>query len=99
MINSTLGKLLKNDKGRCSYCGLSFTDGDLIEIDHIIPHHLGGTDAFINLQALHRHCHDQRHAKWHAKSIHDKDHMVEEPCAEKSARTVLKTSKRGDSLA
>jgi hypothetical protein len=25
--------------------------------------------------------------------------MVEEPCAEKSACTVLKTSKRGDSLA
>jgi RNA-directed DNA polymerase len=99
MMNSTLGKLLKNDKGRCSHCGLYFKDGDLIEIDHIIPHHLGGTDVFINLQALHRHCHDQRHAKWQAKSIHDKDHMVEEPCAEKSACTVLKTSKRGDSPA
>ncbi|MDQ6644894.1 MAG: HNH endonuclease [Chloroflexota bacterium] len=25
----------------------------------------GGTDALSNLFALHRHCHDQRHAKKH----------------------------------
>jgi RNA-directed DNA polymerase len=99
MTHNTLGKLLKSDKGRCRYCGLYFKDGDLIEVDHILPLSLGGRETFANLQALHRHCHDQRHAELRAKGIHDKDHMVEEPCAEKSASTVLKTSKRGDSLA
>ena len=98
MTNNTLAKLLKNDKGRCRYCGLYFKDGDVIEVDHIWPLSLGGTETLTNLQALHRHCHDQRHAELQAKGIHDKDHMVEEPCAEKSASTVLKTSKRGDSL-
>jgi RNA-directed DNA polymerase len=99
LTHSTLGKLLKEQKGKCRFCGLYFKDGDLMEIDHLIFKKYGGTDALSNLQVLHRHCHDQRHAQLAEAGIYEKDRMVEEPCAEKSARTVLKTSKRGDSLA
>jgi RNA-directed DNA polymerase len=52
----------------------------------------------MNLQLLHRHCHDQKttqdgsnQAKT-GQGITDKDHLIEEPCAEKSASTVLKDS-------
>jgi 5-methylcytosine-specific restriction endonuclease McrA len=38
-------------------------DGDRLEIDHIIPRHLGGDNRLMNLQLLHRHCHDQKTAK------------------------------------
>jgi len=50
--------LLKKQKGRCSYCGLFFREGDVLEVDHIIPKSLGGKDEYKNLQLLHRHCHD-----------------------------------------
>jgi len=53
---------------------LFFKTGDLLEIDHILPKRLGGTDTYSNLQVLHRHCHDQKHG------AHDKSHVVEEPC-------------------
>jgi RNA-directed DNA polymerase len=99
LTHSTLGRLLKGQKGRCRFCGLYFKDGDLMEIDHLILKKDGGTDAIGNLQVLHRHCHDQRHAQLAEAGFYQKDHMIEEPCAEKSACTVLKTSKRGDSLA
>jgi RNA-directed DNA polymerase len=99
LTHSTLAKLLKEQKGKCRFCGLYFSDGDLMEIDHLIFKKYGGTDALSNLQVLHRHCHDQRHAQLAEAGIYEKDHMVEEPCAEKSARTVLKTSERGDFLA
>jgi RNA-directed DNA polymerase len=46
----------------------------------------------------HTHTHIQRHVK-RAIGAYDKGHVTEEPCAEKSARTVLKPSKGGDSFA
>jgi RNA-directed DNA polymerase len=62
--DSTLGKLLTRQQGKCGYCGLYFLDEAPIEIDHRIPRSLGGDDQLSNLMALHRHCHDQRHAAW-----------------------------------
>ena len=35
-----------------------FTYDDIMEIDHIIPKAKGGSNDFVNLQLLHRHCHD-----------------------------------------
>jgi RNA-directed DNA polymerase len=35
-------KLLKMQRGKCAYCGLYFKDGDLLEVDHIIPKALQG---------------------------------------------------------
>ena len=57
-----LAQLLKRYKGRCAECGLLFTGDDLIEVDHIFPKGMGGTDKFDNLQPLHRHCHDVKTA-------------------------------------
>ena len=50
--------LLKKQKGKCNHCGHHFRNGDLLEVDHIIPKSLGGKDTYKNLQILHRHCHD-----------------------------------------
>src|SRR5262249_28866763 len=62
LIEGKLAKLLKEQHGQCRYCGLTFQDGDRWEIDHIMLKSWGGSDALSNLQVLHRHCHDQRHA-------------------------------------
>lgn len=62
-VSKRVATLLKRQKGRCARCGLYFTtDGDLPEVDHITPKHLGGIDAYFNLQLLHRHCHDTKTA-------------------------------------
>jgi RNA-directed DNA polymerase len=53
-------RLLRKQQGRCWECGLFFRNGELMEVDHIIPRALGGKNAFHNLQLLHRHCHDQK---------------------------------------
>ncbi len=55
-------KLLKHQKGKCSYCGLYFKDGDVMETDHITPRKAGGNSSYKNLQLLHRHCHDKKTA-------------------------------------
>ncbi|WP_413162466.1 group II intron reverse transcriptase [Capilliphycus salinus ALCB114379] len=52
--------LLKKQKGKCAHCGLFFRDGDLIEVDHIIPKSRGGKNEYKNNQLLHRHCHDEK---------------------------------------
>jgi RNA-directed DNA polymerase len=54
--------LLKQQRGKCPHCGLTFREGDLMEVDHIKPIALGGKDEWKNLQLLHRHCHDQKTA-------------------------------------
>jgi RNA-directed DNA polymerase len=59
-VNTRMATLLKKQKGKCKYCGLSFKDADLLEIDHIIPKSQGGKDVYKNLQVLHRHCHDEK---------------------------------------
>jgi RNA-directed DNA polymerase len=79
LTRSKLGALLHKQQGKCRWCELYFTESDLIEIDHITPRSEGGTDALSNLFALHRHCHDQRHAKKHAWGAHDTSHLIEEP--------------------
>jgi len=66
-------KLLKQQKGRCPWCGLSFQDWDVLEVDHIIPKALSGLDEYKNLQLLHRHCHDEKTAL-DLKEVRKKDH-------------------------
>jgi RNA-directed DNA polymerase len=72
LTTTTLGKLLKIQQGKCRWCGLLFRDEDQIEIDHITPKSEGGGEELSNKCALHRHCHDQRHAKHVPERIHDK---------------------------
>ncbi|BAZ43911.1 putative reverse transcriptase [Chondrocystis sp. NIES-4102] len=59
--------LLKNQKGKCSSCKLSFTSQDILEVDHIKPVSQGGTDTYKNLQLLHRHCHDKKSSQDYKK--------------------------------
>lgn len=61
-LPTTKMKLLKQQKGKCMGCGLSFLEGDLLEIDHIKPLSCGGKKEWKNLQLLHRHCHDVKTA-------------------------------------
>ncbi|WP_236031889.1 HNH endonuclease [Ktedonospora formicarum] len=98
LLNGTKGKLLHKQKGKCRWCELHFRDGDHIEVDHITPKSEGGGEELSNKFALHRHCHDERHAKRN-NGIYDKGSVVEEPDVSKDTRPVLKTSKEGDSLA
>jgi RNA-directed DNA polymerase len=87
-----LGQLLHIQLGRCRWCHRYFMDGEIIEIDHILPRTLGGTDIFSNRQALHRHCHDQKSARDGSSgrsSVHDKGHIVEERNEGKPSRSVL----------
>ena len=54
--------LLKEQKGKCTHCGLHFREDDVMEVDHIIPKSKGGKNDYKNLQLLHRHCHNVKTA-------------------------------------
>jgi RNA-directed DNA polymerase len=51
-VPARVSKLLQKQGGTCWECGLYFRDGDLMEVDHVIPRALGGKDAFHNWQLL-----------------------------------------------
>jgi RNA-directed DNA polymerase len=98
LLRSTLARLLQRQQGRCSYCEGYFGDEDQIEIDHVLPLSQGGKARFDNLMALHRHCHDQRHAEQQGVSD-DKDGRTEEPDDAKGSRPVLETSRFREEMA
>lgn len=65
--------LLKQQQGKCAWCGLHFLSGNVMEVDHKIPLSQGGKDEWVNLQLLHRHCHDEKTAAdGSQKSVNDK---------------------------
>lgn len=49
-------QVLQRDRWRCVSCGRTVADGVLLEVDHIQPRSLGGTNAAANLQTLCRKC-------------------------------------------
>jgi RNA-directed DNA polymerase len=93
---ATLGRLLARQGGRCAYCGLLLTLEDLVDIDHVQPVVLTGGRTPTDLQALHRHCHDQKTAHdgssgaRRRQGVHDRDHLTEEPDEANVSRPVLK---------
>jgi RNA-directed DNA polymerase len=96
-VSTRMATLLKKQKGKCSHYGLNFKEGDLLEIDHIIPKSKGGKDMYNNLQVLHRHCHDEKTAKdGSLNRTHDRGFIGEQPYEVKILSTVLKTSSDGD---
>lgn len=77
-MSSRKAYLLKRQKGKCTHCGLSFLEWDVLEVDHIIPRALRGKDEYKNLQLLHRHCHDEKTASdGSLKSCSDKGKHIE----------------------
>jgi RNA-directed DNA polymerase len=62
LVPAQVAKLLKQQHGKCTHCGLFFRENDVMEVDHRIPKSLGGKNSFPNLQLLHRHCHDTKTA-------------------------------------
>jgi RNA-directed DNA polymerase len=61
-VPKTVATRLKRQKGKCTHCGLYFTEESVMEVDHIIPKSKGGKNEYKNLQLLHRHCHDEKTA-------------------------------------
>ena len=61
MMHETKARLLQKQQGKCRWCELHFKDGDIMEVDHIDRDH--GHNHLSNKMLLHRHCHDERHAK------------------------------------
>ena len=59
-MKDSIAKLLKKQKGKCNFCGLTFKPEDQIERDHIVPQRAGGHKYKDNLQLLHKHCHDAK---------------------------------------
>ncbi|MDJ0746842.1 MAG: group II intron reverse transcriptase/maturase [Xenococcaceae cyanobacterium MO_167.B27] len=57
-LKTQVTKLLNKQDGKCNWCNLPFSEGDIIETDHITPRGAGGNSKKDNLQLLHRHCHD-----------------------------------------
>ena len=55
-VNTEVRKLLKSQKNKCAFCGITFRPTDIIEIDYIIPRSKGGDNTYKNKQLLHRHC-------------------------------------------
>ena len=114
-VGTRVAKLMKMQKGKCRECGLTFTNSDKWEVDHIKPLSLGGSDQYNNLQLLHKHCHDKKTTRDGSgrSRTHDKGGIVEEPdevkvsrrclrgfCeASRRHRTVLKTPRGGNTLA
>jgi RNA-directed DNA polymerase len=63
LVKNEKAKLLHRQQWQCPQCGLYFTDGDVLEIDHDIPTVLGGKDDLRNKFVYHRHCHDEKTAR------------------------------------
>ena len=105
LTTSRVAILLKRQRGCCARCGLLFTDSATIEVDHVTPRTCGGSDDLTNLQALHRHCHDQKSAtdgsQTHGRQrgANDNDHVAEEPDEANASRPVLKTSRSREGTA
>jgi len=60
-VSPRLATLIKQQGGRCAYCGLFFHHADQLEIDHINGNRRDS--RYVNLQALHGHCHDAKSRK------------------------------------
>lgn len=61
LMHETKARLLRKQQGKCRWCELYFKDGDILEIDHLDRDR--NNNALSNKMLLHRHCHDERHAR------------------------------------
>jgi RNA-directed DNA polymerase len=59
-LSTEVASLLRKQHGRCTWCGLYFTNTDLRERDHIIPQQRRLRVGWSEKQLLHGHCHDRK---------------------------------------
>lgn len=59
----TQQKLLKRQRGYCTWCKTYITVSDTVEIDHIIPKSKFGKSNMNNIQLLHKQCHKDKTLK------------------------------------
>jgi RNA-directed DNA polymerase len=97
-VQPWVATLLRRQRGRCNWCGLYFRDGDVMEIDHVIPKSGGGAETFSNLQLLHGHCHDRKTAL-RGRGVSDNHPTPEERNDGKLSRPVLEPSRGSDTPA
>ena len=50
--------LSKKQKHKCALCKMWFQPGDILEVDHIIPKSMKGSNKMFNLRLVHGHCYD-----------------------------------------
>ena len=62
MMHETKARLMQKQQGKCRWCELRFKDEDILEVDHIDRNR--NNNDLSNKMLLHRHCHDERHAKF-----------------------------------
>ena len=55
--STTRKRVLRRDRFTCTACGFSDPSGRLLEVDHIVPEILGGSDSADNLRTLCKGCH------------------------------------------
>jgi RNA-directed DNA polymerase len=91
-LPTRIAKLLKQQQGKCSYCGLYFQSEDLYEVHHVDGNH--HHNQWENLTLLHQHCHDQVHG-----GMHDQHLIIEEPDEANVSSPVLKTSGSREGIA
>lgn len=86
-----IATLLKMQKGKCKACELYFTPDTPIDVHHLNGNH--HDNKYVNLAAVHCHCHDQIHGGQGELSrrlgARDKGQAAEEPCVAKVTCTVL----------
>ncbi len=77
-------KALKRQGYKCGHCGHYLDNNEKVELHHIDGNHDNWKPK--NISAVHESCHDYIHMKAKAQ----KAKIIQEPCAVKIARTVLK---------
>jgi len=82
-LHAEVAYLLRKQHGRCTWCGLYFTNADLRESDHIIPKRRRLKVGWSEKQLLHGHCHDSKTAQdgSYARGTGDNEPETEEPDA------------------
>lgn len=53
-------RLLKRQKGSCTWCSSPINITDNVEVDHLISKAKGGLSSYDNLQLLHKQCHIEK---------------------------------------
>ena len=53
--------LARAQRGLCSHCGASLSNGEALNRHHLLPKREGGTDERSNLRLLHLYCHQRIH--------------------------------------